>query len=69
MYSATELVDSAHTEPSRSGNMSKKTQTFSQSLAFVGIDTYLPETTIESIHHSNELVLFYTGIADSDTFL
>lgn len=68
-YSASELVDlTAHEEPSGSGNMSKETQTFPQSLVSVGIDTNLPEIMIESIQHSNELMMFYTGMTDSDTF-
>ena len=58
----------AHEEPSASGNMFKEIQTFSQSLVSVGIDTNLPEITIEAIQHSNELMMFYTGMTDSNTF-
>lgn len=67
-YSACELVDlAAHEGPSGSRKMSKETQTFSKSLVSVGIDTNLPEIMIESIQHYNELMMFYTGMTDSDT--
>lgn len=68
-YSASVLVDlTPHEESSGSGNMSKETQTFSQSLVSVGIDINLPGIMIESIQHSNELMMFYTGMTDSNTF-
>lgn len=63
------MVDlTAHEEPSGSGNMSKETQIFSQSIVSVGIDTNLPEIMIKSIQHSNELMMFYTGMTDSNSF-
>lgn len=69
-YSASELLDPAVINEGHSGsrNVSKETQTFSQSSVSVGIVTTLPEITIESIQHSKELEMFYTGMTDSNTF-
>ena len=69
-YSASELLDPAVINEGHSGsrNVSKETQTFPQSSVSVGIVTTLPEITIESIQHSKELEMFYTGMTDSNTF-
>ena len=69
-YSASELLDPAAITEGHSGsrNVSKETQTSSQSSVSVGIVTTLPEITIEYIQHSKELVMFYTGMTDSNTF-
>lgn len=64
------MLDPAAITEGHSGsrNVSKETQTFSQSSVSVGIVTTLPEITIEYIQHSKELVMFYTGMTDSNTF-
>jgi len=34
----------------------------------VGIDNLMPEISIEKIKHSNDLIMFYTGLPDFLTF-
>ena len=50
------------------GMFPKRPRPFLNLQFFVGIVTTLPEITIESIQHSKELLMFYTGMTDSNTF-
>ena len=51
-----------------SGMTPQATQTCSPSLTDVGTETLMPELVIENINHSNELIMFYTGLPDSKPF-
>ena len=46
----------------------KCTQTFDHPSVSVGIDVSMPEIVIENIKHSNDLIMFYTGLPDFKTF-
>ena len=48
--------------------VSKSTQTGGQSSVSVGINASMPEIVIENIKHSNEMIQFYTGLPDYNSF-
>lgn len=65
-YAANESVNSGG-DAGLEDSTNKETHTHQPSVS-LGTYASLPEITIETIQHSKELVMFYTGMTDSNTF-